>query len=324
MKKALIIGLNNYSSCPLNWCSNDANELSELIETNTDGSHNFDVFKIIGNIDKNQMYSAIKTLFDGDTDTALLYFSGHGSCENGGYLCSTDILAGDRELGVRMEDILNIANSSRCKNKVIILDCCFAAKLGELSAFGECSHLSNGLTIIAACREYQYSAENKEIQHGVFTNLLLEGLRGGAADIAGNITPARLYSFIDQSLGAWEQRPVFKTNTSRFISLRTVSPKVPKYIIRNLTTYFDNSTDRFKLDPSYEFTNSPEYEPICKKPYANEEHVKIFKELQLLVSAGLVEPEGAQHMYFAAIKEKSCKLTKLGQHYWRLVRDKRL
>lgn len=324
MKKALIIGLNNYSFCPLNYCVNDANELSELMETHYDGSHNFDVFKITDNINKNQMYSAIENLFEDDIDTAFLYFSGHGTAEGGGYLCSTDITVDDRDLGVRMEYVLNLANASKCKNKIIILDCCFAGKLGEYSHFGECSHLSNGLTIIAACRKYQCSTETEELQHGIFTNLLIEGLKGGAADIAGNITPARLYSFIDQSLGAWEQRPVFKTNTSRFISLRNVSPKVPKYVIRNLTTYFNNASDSFKLDPSYEFTNSLSYESIRKEPYAKEENVNVFKELQLLVSAGLIVPEGAAHMYFAAMESKACKLTKLGQHYWRLARDKRL
>ena len=30
-----------------------------------------------------------------------------------------------------MEDVLTLANSSHCKNKVIILDCCFAARMGE-------------------------------------------------------------------------------------------------------------------------------------------------------------------------------------------------
>lgn len=49
-----------------------------------------------------------------------------------------------------------------------------------------------------------------------------QGLKGGAADIGGNITPASLYSFVDQSLGAWQQRPVFKTNISRFLPLRTI------------------------------------------------------------------------------------------------------
>ena len=52
-------------------------------------------------------------------------------------------------------------------------------------------------------------------------------------------------------------------------------------------------------------------------------HVSIFKELQLFESVGLVEPVGTEHMYFAAMENKSCKLTALGLHYWRLSKDKR-
>ena len=40
MKKALIVGLNNYPGCKLEWCDNDAISMKELIETNGDGSPN--------------------------------------------------------------------------------------------------------------------------------------------------------------------------------------------------------------------------------------------------------------------------------------------
>ena len=59
------------------------------------------------------------------------------------------------------------------------------------------------------------------------------------------------------------------------------------------------------------------------EPFANEEHVETFKDLQLFESVGLVEPVDADHMYFAAMENKSCKLTALGLHYWRLSKDRR-
>ena len=49
----------------------------------------------------------------------------------------------------------------------------------------------------------------------------------------------------------------------------------------------------------------------------------MFKELQLFESVGLIEPVGAEHMYFAAMENKSCKLTALGLHYWNLSKDRR-
>jgi glycosylphosphatidylinositol transamidase (GPIT) subunit GPI8 len=321
MKKALIVGLNNYPGCALDWCDNDAVAMKDLIESNGDGSPNFDVVSIVGGCSKDILYNAIEMLFSDDADIALLYFSGHGADADGGYLCTTDFTGSD--FGVRMTDILQLANNSRCKNKVIILDCCFAAKMGESILVNNNSVLGEGVTIIAASQSWQTSAENGAIQHGVFTELLIQGLKGGAADISGNITPASLYSFVDQSLGAWQQRPVFKTNISQFLPLRTISAKVPKSILRKLSIYFENPTDEFQLDPSYEYTNALDVEHQVIEPYADQTHVEVFKELQLFESVGLIEPVGAEHMYFAAMENKSCKLTALGLHYWRLSKDRR-
>ena len=321
MKKALIVGLNNYPGCKLEWCDNDAIAMKELIETNGDGSPNFDVISIIDSCTKHNLRIAIEKLFADDVDVALLYFSGHGADLDGGYLCTTDFSGTD--YGVRMTDVLEWANKSHCKNKVIILDCCFAAKMGTSILLNNNSVLGEGVTIIAASQSWQTSAENASIQHGVFTELLIQGLKGGAADIGGNITPASLYSFVDKSLGAWQQRPVFKTNISQFLPLRTIQAKVPKSILRKLSLYFKNPTDEYKLNPSYEYTNKPEIEHQIIEPYAKAENVAIFKELQLFESVGLVEPVGTEHMYFAAMENKSCKLTALGLHYWRLSKDKR-
>lgn len=321
MKKALIVGLNNYPGRELKWCDNDAIAMQELMESNGDCSPNFDVISIIDDCSKNDLTSAIKKLFADDADIALLYFSGHGANTDGGYLCTTDF--SENDYGVRMTDILEIVNNSHCKNKVIILDCCFAAKMGESIMLNNNSLLGEGVTIIAASQSWQTSAENHSIQHGIFTELLIQGLKGGAADIGGNITPASLYSFVDQSLGAWQQRPVFKTNISQFLPLRTIEAKVPKSILRKLSVYFKNPADEFKLDPSYEYTNALNVEHQVIEPYADVEHVDIFKELQLFESVGLVEPVGTEHMYFAAMENKSCKLTALGLHYWKLSKDRR-
>ena len=309
MKKALIVGLNNYPGRELEWCNNDAIAMKELIESNGDGSPNFEVVPIIDNCSKNNLISAIGKLFADDADI------------DGGYLCTTDFSGSN--YGVKMTDVLEMANKSRCKNKVIILDCCFAAKMGESILLNNNSVLGEGVTIIAASQSWQTSEEKRSLQHGIFTELLIQGLKGGAADIGGNITPASLYSFVDQSLGAWQQRPVFKTNISQFLPLRTIQAKVPKSILRKLSTYFENPTDEFKLDPSYEYTNALNIEHQVIEPYADAEHVNVFKELQLFESVGLVEPVGTEHMYFAAMKNKSCKLTALGLHYWKLSKDRR-
>ena len=87
MKKALVVGLNDYPECELKCCSNDANSISDLLEANGDGSPNFDVKKIIDKCTKPEFQTAVNKLFSDDADVALLYFSGHGAEKDGGYLC---------------------------------------------------------------------------------------------------------------------------------------------------------------------------------------------------------------------------------------------
>lgn len=321
MKKALIVGINKYNGKDLNYCVSDAQEVGMLIESNGNGSPNFDVQKVLDSCTRSELERMIKQLFAGDDDIALLYFSGHGCDCDGGYLCTSDY---SRDTwGVRMDDILSWANNSKCKNKILILDCCFSAKMGESLLDKNVSNLGEGVTILAASRSWETSEENSRIKHGVFTELLIQGLQGGAADIRGNITPAGLYSFIDQSLGSWQQRPVFKSNISQFLPIRSIEAKVSHAILRKICEYFEVPSDEFQLNPSFEYTNSPDYTHNLIEPYAKANNVKIFKELQLLESVGLVEPVDAEHMYFAAMESKACKLTALGWHYWALAKDRR-
>jgi hypothetical protein len=38
----------------------------------------------------------------------------------------------------------------------------------------------------------------------------------------------------------------------------------------------------------------------------------------------LLEPVDADHMYFAAMESKACRLTPLGRHYWHVANNGRL
>ena len=64
------------------------------------------------------------------------------------------------------------------------------------------------------------------------------------------------------------------------------------------------------------------YEPDSANP--NAENVKKFGVLQKYNRVNLVIPVGAEHMYYAAMENKSCKLTPLGIHYWNLVKNNRI
>lgn len=323
MKKALIVGINDYPKAKLHGCINDAKAIRDSIENNGNGSPNFDV-KLIENVaTKSELMRHVKDLFSGGCDTELFYFSGHGFFDKygGGKIVTPDYKKDDE--GVSMHEILKIANKSKSDNRVIILDCCHSGSFGSpTNEDGNMAEIAEGVSILTSSKADEVSVEVKG--HGIFTRLLLDALAGGAADLRGHITPGSIYSYIDQSLGPWKQRPVFKTNITRFNSIKEVIPQVAPDVIRKLPTYFSTTDYEFSLDPSFEKTNNPQVAHKLVEPYAKEEKVEVFTDLQKLASVGLVVPIEEQHMYFAAMHSKSCKLTNLGQHYWRLVNDKRV
>jgi hypothetical protein len=315
MRKALVVGINDYPNAPLRGCVIDAIAISTVFGTHGDGSPNFGIKLITSpsaNITRPNLKAEIEALFSGDSDIALLYFSGHGAINNfGGYIVTTDFKKYDE--GVSMDDILKLANQSKAKDKIIILDCCHSGAFGSPTTTGSnVAQLTEGLSILTASRDSESALEINGC--GVFTALVVDALQGGAADLRGHITPGSIYAYVDQALGPWDQRPIFKTNVTRFTSLRTISPPVPHATLRKLIDYFPTPQDEHKLDPSYEFTEAT-HDPA---------KVTIFKDLQKFVSVGLVVPIGEEHMYFAAMNSKSCKLTALGFQYWRLVKEKRL
>jgi hypothetical protein len=321
MKKALVVGINDYPDSKLRGCINDASGLGTILKTHGNGSPNFDVRIETDVQTKSKLKTMIVELFSGKGDTALLYFSGHGYLnELGGYIVTPDHQKYDE--GISMDEILVLANKSEIKDKIIILDCCHSGALGSPINGNGNSQLSEGVSILTASRDDEPSMEING--HGVFTNLLLDALQGGASDLRGHISPGGVYAYIDQALGAWEQRPVFKTNVTRFTSLRTVNPQVPLEVLRKIIEYFPEPQHEFTLNPSYEETNTKVVEHSVIEPYADPENVSVFKNLQKFQSVGLVVPVDEEYMYFAAMNSKSCMLTSLGYHYWRLVKDSRI
>jgi Caspase domain len=315
MRKALIVGINDYPNAPLRGCVNDAIAISNVFGTHGDGAPNFGVKLKTSpseTITRATLRCEIESLFSGDPDIALLYFSGHGFINSlGGYIVTPDFKKYDE--GVSMDDILKFANLSKAKDKIVILDCCHSGAFGSPAITGSnVAQLSEGLSVLTASRDTESALEING--SGVFTALVVNALQGGAADLRGHVTPGSIYAYVDQALGAWDQRPIFKTNVTRFTSLRTISPPVSHATLRKLTEYFPTAQDEHKLDPTYEFTEATA-DPI---------KVAIMKDLQKFVGVGLVVPVDEEHMYFAAMNSKSCRLTALGYQYWRLVSEKRL
>lgn len=322
MNKALFVGINNYAIYnPLKGCCNDAVILSDLIKDHADGRPNFETITLTApdsdnRLTRSTVVTAIENLFRGDCNVALFYFSGHGLFDEvveEGCILTSDYKPTFME-GIRVSDIIHMAESAKgIKHKIIILDCCQSGAAGDNRAFKSgCSAISDGMTILTACKKDEYALDG--VMHGMFTALIIDALKGGASNVLGQITPAGIYSFVDNALGLFEQRPVFKTNVSGFVVLREVQPHVEKEILRKLPDWFPEASAIFPLDPSFEFT----------QPNANDDNVAIFKQLQKCNRNGLIAPVNAEHMYFAALESTGCRLTALGAYYRDLAAKRRL
>lgn len=322
MRKALCVGIDCYEKVDdLHGCVNDANAVKAALERNGDGTLNFDVRLLCATseasyVTRADLKDAVRELFQDETEIAVFYYAGHGSFDSlGGYLCTSEIRRADE--GLPLSDLMEFVAQSPARNKVIILDSCHSGFAGTSTQMQNYSILHTGTTILAACDEKQYSSE--ENGHGVFTSLLIEALYGGAMNLLGDVSPGSIYSYIDRSLGAWEQRPVFKANIKTFVSLRKNSPPISISDLRQITSIFPSAYEEFALDPTYE---PDKHEADIQD--VNKEHEAIFSILQKYVKLNLVVPVGAEHMYYAAIQHKSCKLTAQGQHYWKLVHGNKI
>jgi hypothetical protein len=324
MKRALVVGIDRYPDQPLTGCENDARDIARLLERNGDGSPNFAVRLLSSEtdtVDAEALSDAVAELFASDAETAVFYFAGHGVINpetNAGYIVSQDGRRG--AWGMSLSEVIGLANGAypRVRSTVIVLDSCHSGYAGEVAGLGrtDAAIIGNGVTILTATHREGTAAESGG--RGVFTDILVDGLSGAACDIRGKVSPAALYSHVDQTLGPWEQRPMYKANVRSFITLRQVAPKVPDEILRLLPVYFPDAAYHFPLDPSYEPDRQNIPEQFRHLP-VDEDHTRIFKQLQLCNRHGLVVPVGEEYMYYAAINSTACKLTASGAHYRRLA-----
>jgi hypothetical protein len=329
MRKALIIGVNHYDHLPpLTGCVHDAKSVATMLEEHYDTTANFlqPLLMVADSastaISKTAIKDAARELFEDQSEVALFYFAGHGYLEDesSGYLCGSECEAGDD--GVLLADIMRMASRSPATNKVVILDSCHGGVAGSRDGSVDVVELKEGMTVLTASTARQSAYEVVGGGAGVFTSLLLDALNGAAANLVGDVTPGSVYAHIDQSLGTWGQRPLFKTNVRRFISLRRAKPPIARDELKQLATHFPTPNHRFKLDPSFEPQRSSDELADPSIPSPNPDNIAVFRVLQNYVKVNLVQPVDAPHMWHAAMGSTTCELTVLGRHYRNLVAER--
>jgi len=317
MKRALLIGIDDYDQMTaLHGCVNDVNAIFPLLSRNEDDSPNFQCqtkTTATERVDRRNLIEAVDALFGPGADVALLYFAGHGEAASNDVILVTQD-GNTSDPGVSLSSILGKVQSSRVAEVVIILDCCFSGGAGGVPQLGsDVATLRHGVSLLSASRGDQTAAETTG-DHGLFSTYLCGALEGGAADVLGKVTVANLYAYLSESFGPWDPRPMFKANVDRLHEIRFCSPAVPLVELRRLPEFFSDANAELPLDPSYEPTVEPRHP----------DHEAVFAVLQKCRAAKLVEPVGAEHMYFAAMRSTACRLTPLGRLYWGMGKQDRL
>jgi hypothetical protein len=319
MRRALCVGIDLYPFGSLDGCVSDAERLAAILQRNHDNSPNFDVRTLVapngGKADvvtRPVLREALDKLLRDPADMALFTFSGHGTENNlGGYLVTQGAKSYDE--GIAMSHVIELANQSKAAEVVILLDCCHSGHLGNVPAIdNQKALLREGVSILTASRGEQVSVE--DAGGGLFTSLVVDALGGGAADVLGDVTAPGIYSYVEAALGAWDQRPLFKSHVAKLVPLRKCAPAVELSILRELPTLFPLPAEDQPL--------SPQFETSCEKK--EQAKVEIFCKLQALNRVHLVVPVGAEHMYDAAMQSKACRLTDSGRYYWRLASTGRI
>lgn len=318
-RRALLVGINNYENVPpLQCCVDDAMALDELLAENDDGSPNYSCRLMTSDSDKvteKDLREAVtELLLDFRGGDVLFYFSGHGVAADEGEGARLLAQESSTEGGYPMSELLQAANESEVESVLLILDCCHSGSIGNGAGDKDYNQvtLSEGVTILAASTAKQRSQEG--VENSLFTELLMDALRGGAADVLGRVSAASVYAYVEQALGVWQQRPMYKSHARELAPVRICEPAVPRKELRKMVKVFKAPFLRIKMDPSFEHTVAD----------ATPEHVAQFNLFKLLRNARLLNTTDGKDLYYAALESGSVELTPLGRFYWQQVVNKRV
>ncbi|BAZ11015.1 peptidase C14 caspase catalytic subunit p20 [Calothrix sp. NIES-4071] len=150
-------------------------------------------------------------------DTVIFYFSGHGIIDSTTrvVLCLQDTHKDNLgATGLTLQELLQTLESCPAQQQVVWLDACHSGGMTLFGAKGDkkiespTSELVNllrqraakskGFYALLSCDQDQLSWEFPELEHGLFTYYLMQGLLGDAADTQGVIDADGLYKYVYQ------------------------------------------------------------------------------------------------------------------------------
>ncbi len=238
---AAVVGINDYPHLPkLKYAVNDARAFQQfLIEKNRVPAENITLL-LNEKASLKNLRSALGTRLKnaaGQNDMVIIFFAGHGATERDATSADGDglekyLLPWETDpfdlysTAMPMREIAHIFGRIRSDRLIFIADSCYSGASGgrTISVTGTRANITDGFlerlsggrgkVILTASAANEVSIEKDELQHGVFTYYLLEGLRGAAdTDRDGIVTVDEAYRYVSEKVPyttGQEQHPVKK------------------------------------------------------------------------------------------------------------------
>ena len=237
-ERALIIGVSDYPlPIPkLPAVANDVREVATLLGSDKGEFSAQNVTSLVDQgADRQSVLGAIEKTFREvrPDDAVFVYMAGHGAVVKDEYFfvnydAKSDALT---TTCIPLKTIKDFFDASPSQRAFLWLDFCHSGGILARDLVGVPDDRvvierelkvvqGQGKLILAACTPYQSAWESAQVGHGLFTDALLRGLKGGATK-DGEVTINSLFDFIDRQMGSERQRPMmFGQMTGRVVLMR--------------------------------------------------------------------------------------------------------
>jgi hypothetical protein len=285
--RALVVGISEYSTDPLEFCASDAQAVQEIL---TMPEYSFEVTTLLdGQAMRHAIVEEVQKLLESSSDNLFFYFSGHGKVTPYGvYLVTVD--ANPVEPGVDLSTLARLfrAGARTGRTTTVILDCCHAGAMTFATEHGpppllrpadvgaSFVGLPEGNLLIAACRTNELAFEYATLGHGIFTFHLIEGLLGGAANEQGQMTASGIHDYVARALAesTASQAIVYRGDIAGLLVLgsgfepvqrRPADPEKRAEVIRQAATHIDTfQAEVGKTFPQRELWSETAYKTACQ------------------------------------------------------------
>ncbi len=211
------VGINKYKNpaLNLNYAEPDAKGIADFFKQKGKGLFKNVEIKEVYNeqATKESISAKLKRLQNTNPqDAVLIYPAGHGENINDKwYFIPHELTYPEREAdvktkGISSDELSGLIKNIKAQKILLLIDACKSgAVLIAFRGFEDrnaLSHLSRstGVHIVAASTKDQFASEVKELGHGVFTYIMLEGLKGKAVGKGEAVTVRKLMGYIEEKL----------------------------------------------------------------------------------------------------------------------------